>query len=70
MEEIIGEMKEGWSKNHYVVEYSKKIGQKLTIKENLTFHDFWSSVEYIQLQNMTSPNSFYVALSDKKQLAD
>lgn len=31
---------------------------------NLTFDCFPDSVEYIQLQHMTSPNIFYVALSD------
>lgn len=48
--------------------YDYKIGKKLTIGENLTSDHFPGSMDYmnIQLQNMTSPNTFDVALSDKK----
>jgi len=61
MEEMMREMKA--MKKKYVIECnSNKMGQKLTIGENLTFDYF--PVEYIQLQNMTSPDIFYAALSD------
>lgn len=63
--EMLREMEKALKqKKKYVVECDNKIGQKLTIGDNLTFDYFPDSMKYIQLQHMTSPDIFYADLSD------
>lgn len=53
----------GSDEEKYMIECTiNQMGQKQTIGENATFDYF--PVEYIQLQNVTSPNIIYAALSN------